>query len=173
MKLVLVQDLNGLLGDVARIVARNSIIIYAGNENFEREIGKTIYVEVSPPIEPISFLVWRGLINNEMAKRARKFKFDYVVCIDWFGAQAGIGLAKHLDLPLISIFTSTEQMRGTSEISDLIISEEIELYKESDRVLTFRDDVKRFLGDKVEVMDLSKIGDVVENIDVELGISTN
>ena len=172
MKLVLVQSLDGILGEVARVIARNSIIMHGGGSFEKVEAGKTTYVSVASPVEANSFFSWRGLVNNEMIKHARKMKFSHIICIDWFGAHAAISLSETLDVPLVSIFTSTEDMRGHSGISELIKACEKELYSHSNRVLALPG-VSEHLGEKAEEMEVWKIGEEIEDIDAGMGISTN
>ncbi len=170
MKLVLVQNLEGELGIIARLIARNSVIMYGGSKYDDREFVRTRYIEVAAPIEPNSFFNWRTLINNEMIKISKGLRFNAVVCIDWFGSHAGITISQTRNVPLYSIFTSTEEMRGNCQESPLIMQCERELAEKSERVFTHREDVKSVLGKKVEVLSLEEIGGLVEDIDADMGI---
>lgn len=130
-------------GDEATVVAFDDGAYYSVDDRVEvRRVGL--------PFEGDNMYNWSMMMNNELKKEAQEaFKDeepDIIHSIDWTAVPGGVALSRHLDIPLVVTFQSTENERGYGGEQAGVISElEWQGAFEAERAIATSEDTKNSL----------------------------
>jgi len=134
-------------------------IIVSFDDGSYYEVDDRVDVKrVHLPFEADNLYTWSMMLNNELKREARQqFEdkgFDLIHVIDWTAIPGGVTLSKHLEIPLVTTFQSTENERGFGGEQSGVISElEWQGAYESDKVFATGEDTKNSLLFDLDVPD--------------------
>jgi hypothetical protein len=145
-------------GDEALVVGFDDGAYYSVDERVE-------VTRVGLPFEGDNMYNWSMMMNNELKKEAQDAfgdeEPDIIHSIDWTAFPGGIALSRHLDIPLVVTFQSTENERGFEGDNAGVISElEWRGAFESQKAIATSEDTKNSLlfdldvpEEKIDIID--------------------
>ena len=145
-------------GHEAVVVAFDDGAYYSVDDRVEvRRVGL--------PFEGDNMYNWSMMMNNELKKEAREAfeekEPDIIHSIDWTAVPGGVALSRHMDIPLVVTFQSTENERGFEGEQAGVISElEWQGAFEAEKAIATSEDTKNSLlfdldvpEEKIDIID--------------------
>ncbi len=183
MIVLMKQYLNDYTTHIVRDVVRNRnwhVIFHGGFETSWEEAGASFH-QVSMNISANTFFNFIGLMNNELIRKAKEIGKQPILAVDWTTGPAGISLSKGWNVPLYALMLSTENIRGFGiQESKLISDIEWEMCYEAKKIFVISEQTRQSLIHDLSVPEWKivmakpeEIGDRIEDIDDNVGVSTN